>query len=306
MKNYQNLPLLTREEEYELGYTIQRGLKAKERLESEEELSEEETAKLKREKRDYIVARATMCERNIRLVESCANMHVNYGQNGLDFEDYVQEGIPGLMTAIDKYDPSRGNKFSTVAWQWIHQSITRGSNKVNRLVRLPENRISEYMRMKAISSEMDKPLESEDVMERIESEMGISRPDIKAILNAASGSLSLNKTIGNDSEGEKTLMELLEDEKSDSADTFILEKENATKIISIMNSLKPEERDALKAEFGFPSSLYDVNKSKASRGKKVREYYGITLNQHRANLSSAISTLKEKVSQTDMNYSDFD
>lgn len=131
-----NTPLLTPEEEIALSKKIKAGIYAGERLEDEavHYLSEKTRDKFENAKDIGIEARDYMIKANLRLVYSIANKYIG---RGVDFLDLIQEGNEGLMKAVDKFDHTLGNRFSTYATWWIRQAVTRAVLVQGRTIRLP-------------------------------------------------------------------------------------------------------------------------------------------------------------------------
>lgn len=146
---------LTKEEELELGTKIQRYYKAQEILDSEDNISVEEKAVLEKEVKEGLEAVDVLVKANMGLVYDRARVFKSKYPAWPEYEDLVQDGMAGLMVAVKKYDPSRGNKFSTVAFNWISQSIIREAKKTGRLVRLPENRIQDYSHVLKLINTLD-------------------------------------------------------------------------------------------------------------------------------------------------------
>jgi RNA polymerase primary sigma factor len=126
--------LLTAADEISLAKRIQRGLKARKRLATKEELSEEEVDKLSSQEVEGEIARRRLAEANLRLVVSVAK---HYRERGMNFLDLIQEGDIGLLRAVEKFDPELGYKFSTYATWWIRQAISRAIADQARTIRIP-------------------------------------------------------------------------------------------------------------------------------------------------------------------------
>lgn len=301
---------LSREEEFILGTRIQKGLEAKRILEngvedSGEEISDEKRRLYELRRSDYSKARDEFVENNIQLVKKCANYYWrHYPIVSLEYEDLVQEGLFGLFSAIDKFDPSKGNKFSTLAWPWVNQSINRGINKTNRLVRLPENRVTDFIKMNNTAKEMGKPLNDESVIAEIKRRFGYTDDDVYSIRNAAGEPVSLNQKVSADEGDSKELGDYVMSGTSESSETSHYRSYMRSMMRESLNSLTPFERDFVLAEFGFESPLYDVNKPKLSRAKRVREHYGMTREQYFENSKSAIEKMKRFMEFRNLTYED--
>ena len=127
-------PLLTKDDEVRLAQAIEKGVEARQKLESSEEVSAVEKRDLKRNARNGEKAERQFVQSNLRLVVSIAK---KYQASGLPLLDLIQEGNLGLMHAVEKFDWRKGFKFSTYATWWIRQAITRGIANTGRTIRLP-------------------------------------------------------------------------------------------------------------------------------------------------------------------------
>lgn len=289
--------ILTREEEYALGAKVQAGLEAKARSENNETPEPGDSRLLA----DYEEAFATFFDRNQGLVISLANAAHRRYPTSLEIQDLVQEGSIGLMTAIKKYDPSRGNKFSTVAFRWINQAISRGVNKTHRLVRLPENRIADFTKMNRIHEEFeDTDVTSAELDEVIRERLGLTDREISDIRAAASSPASLNKTVGTDSDGTKTLMDYVGDlQTTVSSEEEAINSDIASFLSTSLASLPELNRAVVTAQFGLPFEDQETRKP-----KQVREIYKINQDKYREVLSSSIESLREDLSGNGFTFSD--
>lgn len=200
---------LTKDEELALGAKIQRYKAVKEEWERGE-LSFAQKRELFPIVTEGERAITTLVSANIGLVKSRARNYKNKFPSSADYEDLVQEGMAGLMTAVWKYDPAMGNKFSTVAHYWIVQAINRGVNKTARLVRLPENRINNLTHMmRLMATEEAQKLSGADLDAYIMRELSLSKSDLANIRDASATPASLNKVVGSDGEGGKELMDFV-------------------------------------------------------------------------------------------------
>jgi len=292
---------LTREQEYELGTIIQDALKAKATLESGDYSSKDES-QLKIKAESYNAAQNRLFEANQALVVKCAINQQNKFPSSLDRDDLIQEGYFGLLKAIDKYDPKRGNKFSTVAYPWIMQSITRGVNKTHRMVRLPENRISNYTQMNELARTVGKDIYDSEVIELIKAELDLTQKEIDSILNAAGSHASLNKPIGYDEGGsQKELQDFVGEVNSvESSESIAMKDSMKRLLVETLGTLEELEAAVILADFGFENDNGELLKP-----KNVREYYRINQKTYRETLNSALNKMSTKMGHTGLKFNDF-
>lgn len=199
------IPLLTPEEEHELAERIVRGRRASERLEAELPLPERAAAEWEAE--EGARAARLMVESNLRLVVSVAS---RYGGRGLPLADLIEEGNLGLMRATQKFDPSRGFRFSTYAVWWIRQAVTRGIDNQARTVRLPGHIIERMGRIAKAVQRLTQELGREPTSDELSRETGLRPEQVRDVLRASQRTVSLEQPYGEG--GELSLAEHVEDE----------------------------------------------------------------------------------------------
>ena len=177
LKEIKRYPLLTPEEERELGTKIQAAARAEEAL-ARGEISIREYEKLQQ---DAARARERMISANLRLVISVAK---NFRNRGLPMEDLVEEGNVGLVNAVDRFDPSVGSRFSTYASYWIDQAIRRAVQQASQMIHIPSYLMEQIGHMKLAMRELEEKLGREPSIEEIAEHMGISRRKASAISQA--------------------------------------------------------------------------------------------------------------------------
>lgn len=186
-------PLLTAAEEIELGNHIQRMMIVMRK--EEREVTQEEKRAIKLGKR----SKERMMRANLRLVVSIAK---KYQGKGLDLQDLIQEGALGLERAVDKFDPTRGYKFSTYAFWWIRQSMTRAIATQGRPIRLPVHLSERLAQIKRISQELTHKNGSIPSRNEIAEEMQIAIEELDSILNQSLTTSSLDEPVrANDGKG---------------------------------------------------------------------------------------------------------
>lgn len=263
---------LTKDEEINLGTIIQKNLPYFKEVKSKgfntpegKMLSE----KYKDQIEEYKKARQSLQESNTNLVRNIVH---EYSRKipvtpSYSMDDRVQSGMIGLMKAVDKYDPSRGNKFSTMATAWIYQEVARERNKTGTIIRLPENRISDLVYINNKIEELSEAgLTQHEIMEYIKSERNLTEEDIAVITNAFAPMVSLSGKSGEGDE-ERDLSEIINVQcDSDLIENIIENKDQKSRFALFFNSLPEKEKDAVGAMFSFP----DHEKGGVLTYKKVR------------------------------------
>eukprot|EP00898_Chlorokybus_atmophyticus_P006284 jgi/Chlat1/6657/Chrsp49S06148 len=250
--------LLTAEEEIELSREIQAWLKlerAREKLEevlgrtaTTEELSASvnlSVAEVEYKLRHGKACKDRMVQANLRLVVSIAKKYVN---RGLSFQDLIQEGSMGLIKGAEKFDFSKGFKFSTYAHWWIRQAVTRAIADQSRTIRLPVHLFEIMSRIKktskAIADETGRPARDEDVA----SHLNITVDKLQAIYTASKLPLSLDAPVFTDEKA--TLEDMIEadvEEPQEKAARELLKED----LENVLNTLNPRERDVLRLRYGL-------------------------------------------------------
>lgn len=287
--------LLTAEREQELGSIIQETLQAKTkqrdnlsaRLNKEPEphtLTAKDMADIKR----YDEACEEFMVYNKGLVVSLANKQARKYNHGMPFEDLKSEAYLGLQKAIDKFDPSRGRKFSTVATMWIDQTVTRAINNTSRMVRMPENRISQLTYISAVAKELKLPFSDPRVLAEVRrTRPNISEEDFKRIMQTSTDPLSLNLKVdtGDGDPSEFQDFGLKEQELSAESSQFKIHYMNSLE--SAFQSLSEVERDVLAYEFRVT-----LDDSKVPTKKSILEKHGISGREYHIVKDRAISSIK--------------
>jgi RNA polymerase primary sigma factor len=238
-------PLLTREEEIELAKRMERGQEAQEKL-AQNGHKAEERAELERLVQDGKAARRHLIEANTRLVVSIAK---RYRGQGVAFLDLIQAGNEGLITAADKFDYHRGNKFGTYATWWIRQSVTRMLKNQCRTVRIPVHTNDRIKRLYRVVQQLEQDLGCRPTPEEIAEEMDLEPDKVRWLLQVSRRSYSLDKPMGE--EGDSTFGDLIENDDvpppTQTAELNILREE----LEEALSSLTPREARVLRMRFGL-------------------------------------------------------
>ena len=238
-------PLLTREEEVELAKRMERGEEAEEQL-AENGHRADDRAELECLVRDGKAAREQLIEANTRLVVSIAK---RYRGQGVAFLDLIQAGNEGLITAADKFDYHRGNKFGTYATWWIRQAVTRMLKNQCRTVRIPVHTNDRIKRLYRVVQRLEQDLGCRPTPEEIADEMDLEPDRVRWLLQVSQRSYSLDKPIGED--GDSTFGDLIENDDvpppTETAELNILREE----LEEALSALTPREARVLRMRFGL-------------------------------------------------------
>ncbi|TDC45980.1 sigma-70 family RNA polymerase sigma factor [Actinomadura sp. KC345] len=261
--------LLTAEQEVDLAKRIEAGLYAEHKLETED-LAPDLRIDLEWVAADGRRAKAHMLEANLRLVVSVAK---KYSDRGLSLLDVVQEGNLGLIRAVEKFDYSKGYKFSTYAMWWIRQAIQRGFADSARTIRLPVHVLEMLSKLSRIERDMHQRLGREPTPEELAIELDKSPEQIRELLRTSRQPISLDSTIGED--GETRIGDLIEDTDSPEASELVDRQLMADQLRRTLDILSPREAKIMAMRFGLydgtPRTLDEIGKALGLTRERIRQ-----------------------------------
>jgi RNA polymerase primary sigma factor len=262
LKSIGRTSLLTAEQEVNLAKRIEAGLFAEHKLESEPDLPEDYRRELELVAEDGRRAKAHMLEANLRLVVSVAK---KYSDRGLSLLDVVQEGNLGLIRAVEKFDYSKGYKFSTYAMWWIRQAIQRGFADSARTIRLPVHVLEMLSKLSRVERDMHQRLGREPTPEELAVELDRTPDQIEELLRTSRQPISLDSTIGED--GETSIGDLIEDTDAPEASELVDRQLMADQLRHALDALTPREATIMAMRFG----LYDGNPHTLERIRQLEK-----------------------------------
>ncbi|HUA43474.1 MAG TPA: RNA polymerase sigma factor [Streptosporangiaceae bacterium] len=270
LKSIGRRQLLTAEEEVELAKRIEAGLFAEYKLETERRLSKQLRADLEAVAEDGRRAKAHMLEANLRLVVSVAK---KYSDRGLSLLDVVQEGNLGLIRAVEKFDYTKGYKFSTYAMWWIRQAIQRGFADSARTIRLPVHVLEMLSKLSRVERDMHQRLGREPTPEELAVELDRTPDQIEELLRTSRQPISLDSTIGED--GETSIGDLIEDVDAPEAGELVDRQLMADQLRHALDALTPREATIMSMRFGLydgnPHTLDEIGKALGLTRERIRQ-----------------------------------
>jgi RNA polymerase primary sigma factor len=275
LKSIGRTSLLTAEQEVDLAKRIEAGLFAEHKLETlglegGVGLDENLRRDLEMVAEDGRRAKAHMLEANLRLVVSVAK---KYSDRGLSLLDVVQEGNLGLIRAVEKFDYTKGYKFSTYAMWWIRQAIQRGFADSARTIRLPVHVLEMLSKLSRVERDMHQRLGREPTPEELAVELDRTPDQIEELLRTSRQPISLDSTIGED--GETSIGDLIEDVDAPEASELVDRQLMAEQLRSALDALTPREATIMAMRFGLydgnPHTLDEIGRALGLTRERIRQ-----------------------------------
>jgi RNA polymerase primary sigma factor len=270
LKSIGRTSLLTAEQEVDLAKRIEAGLFAEHKLETATGLDDAYRHDLELVAEDGRRAKAHMLEANLRLVVSVAK---KYSDRGLSLLDVVQEGNLGLIRAVEKFDYTKGYKFSTYAMWWIRQAIQRGFADSARTIRLPVHVLEMLSKLSRVERDMHQRLGREPTPEELAVELDRTPDQIEELLRTSRQPISLDSTIGED--GETSIGDLIEDVDAPEASELVDRQLMAEQLRSALDALTPREATIMAMRFGLydgnPHTLDEIGRALGLTRERIRQ-----------------------------------
>jgi len=280
LKEIGRVSLLNGEQEVELAKRIEAGGHAAVRLADAaaagEELDHMEELRLQRLARDGENAKQALTQANLRLVVSIAKRYVGRGMQLLDL---IQEGNLGLMRAVEKFDYTKGFKFSTYATWWIRQAITRAIADQARTIRIPVHMVESINKVYRVQRQMMQELEREPTVEELAEKVDMTPQRVREIQRISQDPLSLDSPVGE--EDDSNLGDFIEDQQAEAPAEAAARKMLGDAVIEALDELNDREKQVVRLRFGLDDgqarTLEEVGKEFGVTRERIRQIESKTL-----------------------------
>jgi RNA polymerase primary sigma factor len=254
-KEIDSIPLMTREEEYELAVKAKQG---------------------------DILARDRIVKANLRFVVSVAK---KYQSSAFELNDLINEGNIGLMIAIDKFDPEKGYHFISYAVWWIRQTILKAIYEKGKMIRLPSNKTNDIIKIEKARKSLKAKLSEEEELEQVAIMLNMTPLHVQEMMMISKDVFSLDSKVGGDESDSNSLGEMLEDTTSVSPEERVIQNDMKNQIENVLSTLTAKEAEILRYRFG-------LNGKKAMSLKEVGEVFNLTKERIRQIEKKAIKRLQ--------------
>lgn len=233
---------------------------------------EEETELAKKAAAGDKAAKDKIVKANLRFV---VNVAKKYQKKGLELEDLISEGNVGLLTAIDKFDVTKGYHFISYAVWWIRQAILKAICEKSRAIRLPQNRANELVQIEHAKKSITENMSEEDELKEIANMLNMDVKHVHELVDISREMASLDSEVTGKDNSSTTLGSMIEDKTHGQPEDMVINKEMKKDVNNVLNTLKPTEAQVLRMRYGIgvekPMSLKEVGDKFNLTKERIRQ-----------------------------------